>query len=109
MVGRLLVMTKTGSHIAPIDKTRPIAVRSLAIRILEKLIKSELDSCKGWENWVIGKYQVGFQRGMGTLVNTMRVKRLIKLYKKNRKENRSIIFTLDIVAAFDWMPREIIL
>ena len=46
---------------------------------------------------------------MGTLVNTMRVKRLIKLYKKNRKENRPIIFTLDIAAAFDWMTREIIL
>ena len=39
MVGRLLVMTKTGSPIAPIDKTRPIAVQSLAIRIIEKIIK----------------------------------------------------------------------
>lgn len=44
MIGRLLVLTKTGSPLAPVNKTRPIAVQSLAIRILEKLIKARLES-----------------------------------------------------------------
>ena len=44
LIGRLLVMTKNSSPIAPIEKTRPIVVQTLAIRIVEKVIKQKLDT-----------------------------------------------------------------
>ena len=46
---------------------------------------------------------------MGTLVNLLRVKRLIKQSKKYFKTKRPIIFALDIAAAFDRVPRGLLL
>ena len=46
---------------------------------------------------------------MGTFLNIVRVKRLIKLSKAKRKDNRPIIFALDLAGAFDNVPRKILL
>ena len=109
LTGRLILMTKTRSPIANVNKTRPIAVQIQPIRLIEKVIKSKLEWCTEWENMKLNKYQVGFQVEMGTLVNLLRVKKLIKYAKKRRKMNRSILFALDIAAAFDKVSRELML
>ena len=105
----LILITKTGSPIASMDKPRPIAVQTLPNRLIEKVIKSKLEWCIEWENMKLKKYQVGFQAGMGTLVNLFRVKILIKYAKKQRKLNRPILFALDIAIAFDKVLRELLL
>jgi len=109
LVGRLLLMTKTKSPIAEIAKTRPIMVQTLPIRILEKLLKKRLEAWSLWNNLKIEKYQTGFQPGLGTFVNNFRVKQLIKRNKKLKKDKRMIIFSLDIAAAFDKVPRKVLI
>ena len=106
LIGRLILLSKSNSPITTIDKTRPIAIQSIPVRILEKVVKDGLEEWQIWNNWKIGKYQAGFQRGFGTFFNILRVKRYIKVCKSMNKAKRPIIFALDIAGAFDKVPRK---
>ena len=57
----------------------------------------------------LNKYQVGFQAGIRTLVNLLRVKILIKYAKKQSMMNQPILFALDIAIAFDKVLKELLL
>ena len=53
LVGRLILLlflSKTGNPWGPVDKTRPKAVQSMAITIIVKMIKRNLELCSTWEN-----------------------------------------------------------
>ena len=43
LAGRLILLTKTDHHIAELSKTRPIPVQNMTIRLIEKVIKTELE------------------------------------------------------------------
>ena len=44
LAGRLILLSKTGAPIAELDKTRPIIVQNLMIRLIEKVIKTKLEN-----------------------------------------------------------------
>ena len=62
LIGRLILITKTGSPIAKIEKTRPIVVQTLMVRLIEKVIKTKLEEWKRWRNLESDSYQCGFQK-----------------------------------------------
>ena len=41
--GRLILLTKTGHPISDLNNTRPILVQNIIIRLIEKVIKTELE------------------------------------------------------------------
>lgn len=103
LTGRMLLFTKTGSPIADIRKTRPIMVQTVALRIIEKLIRNKLQSCDACNNFWIDSYQTGFTAGMTTLINQVRIKQIIGISKRQKRypQKRPYIFLLDICGAFD--------
>ena len=62
LFGRLILLTKTGSPIAKIDKARPIIVQTLMVRLIEKVIKSKLEEWSKCCNLDSDDYQWGFQK-----------------------------------------------
>ena len=109
LMGRLILLTKTGSPIVEISKTRPIVVQNLMIRLTEKVLKAKLDQWLNGRNMDTDTYQCGFAKKKSTLVNLVRVKHFIKINRKKRNINKPIILSLDIAGAFDSVPRKIIL
>ena len=109
LAGRLILLTKTGHPISDLNNTRPILVQNIIIRLIEKVIKTELEKWINWHNLKVDHYQCGFMKKNSTLVNLVRVKNMIVMNKKKRNKNKPIIFSLDIARAFDNIPRHIIL
>ena len=107
-ISRLLVLTKNASPTANINETRPIAVQSLPIRIIEKLIKFNLLAWQQWKSTELPKYQTGFQQNMSTMINLIRIKSLINRNRR-RTKNKKYIFFLDITKAFNTIGRKYIL
>ena len=46
LIGRLVLLSKNNSPLAVVDKTRPIAIQSLPIRLIEKVIITKLRNCR---------------------------------------------------------------
>ena len=109
LMGRLILLTKTGIPIAEISKTRPIVVQNLMIRLIEKVLKTKLDQWLNCHNMDTDTYQWGFTKKKSSLVNLIRVKHFIKANRKKRNINKPIILSLDIAGAFDSVSRKIIL
>ena len=109
LIGRLILLTKTGSPISKVEKTRPIIVQTLMIRLIEKVIKTKLEEWNKCHNFNSDSYQWGFQKKNSTVVNLIRAKAFLKNNKKKRNKNKPIVFALDIEGAFDNIPRKIIL
>ena len=109
LMGRLILQTKTGAPISEINKTRPIVVQNLIIRLIEKVLKRKLELWQAWQNLSTDTYQWGFTKRKSTLVNLIRVKHFIKWNKKMRNKNKPIILSLDIAGAFDSIHRKTIL
>ena len=107
-VSRLLILTKTSTPVASVSQTRPIAVQSLPIRIIEKIIKQNLDNCQLCKSTELPIYQTGFQPNMSTMINLIRVKSVINKNRK-RSKNKKFIFFLDLTKAFDTIERSYII
>ena len=106
-IGRLILITKTESPVEKIEETRPIVVQKISIRIIEKLLKTKLESCKRWRNFEVAKYQWGFQRKNSMLVNIIRAKSFLLKFK--RIKLKSILYALDLKGAFDNIQRKVII
>ena len=91
-VSRLLILTKTSIPVASVSQTRPIAVQSLPIKIIEKIIKQNLDNCQLCKSTELPINQTGFQPNMSAMINLIRVKSVINKNRK-RSKNKKFIFS----------------
>ena len=76
-VSRLLILTKTSTPVVSASQTRPIAVQTLPIRIIEKIIKQNLDNSQLCKSTELPIYLTGFQPNMSTMINLIRAKSVI--------------------------------
>ena len=83
-------------------------VQTLPIRIIEKIIKQNLDNCQLCKSTELPIYQTGFQPNMSTMINLIRVKSVINKNRK-RSKNKKFIFFLDLTKAFDTIERSYII
>ena len=109
LIGQLILLIKTGSPIAKIDKTRPIIVQTLIVRLIVKVIKSKLEERSKCCNLDYDFNQWGFQKNNSTMANLIRAKAFLKNNNKTRNKNKPIVFAPDIEGSFDNIPKRVIL
>ena len=81
---RLSVLSKTRSSEVKIEDTRPIAIGSHLLKIVEKTIKLKIEKLKS-NLFVTEDYQSGFQAGISTQKNLAIFIKKIASTRRNRK------------------------
>jgi hypothetical protein len=107
---RLILLSKEEGPIAPLDRTRPLWIQNLPIRLIEKWIYRDLADCASWSSTKTKVYQTGFQTGISVQVNIARAIGVIHAMRKKPTLMKSkVLVALDLTSAFDCVNRSDVL
>ena len=106
LVGKAVLLSKTGKEVADIDDSRLITVRTHLLKILEKAVMFKLQESNS-DMLKVGSYQSSFTKGKRTSQNIYKMLEIVK-DGRMRKAKDSILLFVDFSKAFDKVNRRLL-
>ena len=104
---RLVCINKDANKLGDVNNIRGIAVNSILIKLIERLLLNDLKK-EIYKKNLIRKEQIGFMEGLGCEVNLLRMRQRCNDVKEiNKGYGKAIIF-IDLKNAYDTVAHEIL-